>query len=82
MLARQDWRGIQIKAHSLKGSSGQLLLAELKEAAAAVEQYAQGLSQQQPDLRSTANSLYICNTILHLQQVLEASRHILRAAIL
>ncbi len=82
MLARQDWRGIQIKAHSLKGSSGQLLLMELKEAAAVVEQYAHDLNQQQPDLQSTANSLHICNTILHLQQVLEASRHRLRAAIL
>ncbi len=82
MFARQDWRGIQLKAHSLKGSSGQLLLIELKEAAAVVEQYAQDLSQQQPDLQSTSNALHICNTILHLQQVLAASRHKLRAAIL
>jgi PAS domain S-box-containing protein len=83
MLARQDWRGIQIKAHSLKGSSGQLLLMELKEAAAAVEQYAQGLSQSGlPPADNAANLSEIRSAILLLQQVLEASRHRLRAAIL
>ncbi len=85
MLARQDWRGIQLKAHSLKGSSAQLLLKELKDAAAAVEQQAQSLTQKQPDasqIPDTTNALQISNTVLHLQQVLEASRHRLREAIL
>jgi HPt (histidine-containing phosphotransfer) domain-containing protein len=85
MLARQDWRGIQLKAHSLKGSSAQLLLKELKDAAAAVEQQAQSLTQKQPDasqIPDTTNALQISNTVLHLKQVLEASRHRLREAIL
>jgi len=55
----------------------------LKEAAAAVEQYAQGLSQPElPPADDAANLSEIRRAILHLQQVLEASRHKLSAAIL
>ena len=85
MLVRQDWRGIQLKAHSLKGSSGQLLLTELKEASAVVEQQAQNLTQTKPDasqIPDTTNALQISNTVRHLQQVLEASRHKLRTSTL
>jgi PAS domain S-box-containing protein len=83
LLANKDWRGIQLKAHSLKGSSAQLLLTELKEAAAAVEQYAQDLSQQQatlPAVEHEINATQVSSAILHLQQVLEASRNTLSAA--
>lgn len=85
MLARRDWRAIQLKAHSLKGSSGQLLLTELKEAAAAVEQIAQALYLQNQGAltpaEQTCNDPQISELIHHLRRVLAASRLKLHAAI-
>ena len=80
MLTEQQWRGIELKAHSLKGSSGQMLLLELKQVAAEVEQLAKRLNQQ-GSAASAEDLLNIKQAVHNFQQVLEASREVLRTAL-
>lgn len=80
MLAEHQWRGIELKAHSLKGSSGQMMLVELKQAAAEVEQLAKRLNQQ-GSVASDEDLLLVTAAVQHFQRVLEASRDVLRAAL-
>lgn len=80
LLAEQDWRGIELKAHSLKGSSGQMLLLELKQAAGEVEHIAKRLYQQGSELLDL-DLMLVTGAVHRLQKVLAASRHRLDAAL-